>query len=437
MIARHDGRIAFVSGAIPGERVTAEMEHVRGGVIYARTLAVETPSPDRREPSADPSCGGSVYSHIAYPRQCALKGDVIADAFRRIARLPLDRDVTVHPSPEEGYRMRARLHVRGSRIGFFREGTHDLCDPAVSRQLLPETIDVLRDLGARLSSGGVGTARELDLTENVSGRERAMLVELTPGAGDTARRVLAAADATGLTGIVVVPVDAPDRTASRGRPWVTDVLALGEGGAQLTLRRHVASFFQGNRHLLEPLAQTVAELVPPGAIVDLYAGVGLFGLACAGLGRGPVIAVEGDRHAAQDLAANARPFGDAVSVRASSVESFLSREVLPDGAALLVDPPRTGLSREVAQRIADCDVRRIVYVSCDVATLARDVRRLIDARGFALEHIEAFDLFPNTAHVETVVVLARREAAEAAASAEVGLDAGIARVDDDWPRKPT
>ena len=407
MIARHDGQIVLVSGAIPGERVTAADEQVRGGVVYASTAAVESPSPDRRAPFDDPSCGGSVYSHIAYPRQCALKGEVIADAFRRIARLPLESAVPVRPSPEEGYRMRARLHVRGSQIGFFREGTHTLCDPVVSRQLLPDTSGVLQELAGRLSRAGIRSGRELELTENVPATERAILIELALGSGEDARPVLAAAaDAACLSGVVVAPVDAPDRTASRGRPWVTDLLALGPTGVQLTLRRHVASFFQGNRYLLEPLAQTVAALVPPGPVVDLYAGAGLFGLACAALGRGPVIAVEGDRHAAQDLEANARPLGDRVTVHASSVESFLSREAVPSSATLLVDPPRTGLSRVVSERIASLDVPHIVYVSCDVATLARDARRLIDA-GYELRHIEGFDLFPNTAHVETVVVFAR------------------------------
>jgi len=407
MLARHGGQIVFVSGAIPGERVSVEVEQVRGGVIYARTSEVEAASPDRRNPSGDPSCGGSVYSHIAYPRQCALKGEIVADAFRRIGRLPLDAAVPVTPSPERGYRMRARLHVRGAQVGFFREGTHTLCDPAGSGQLLPQTIQVLQDLSDRFSGSGVRSVRGLELAENMAGAERVVLFELTPGEGKSSREVLAAADAPGLTGVLVVPVDEPDRTASRGRPWVTDVLSLPAGGPEVTLRRHVASFFQGNRYLLEPLVQTVTGLIPEGAVVDLYAGAGLFGLACAALGRGPVVAVEGDRHAAQDLEVNARPFGGAVQVTASSVESFLSRARGPAAATLLVDPPRTGLSRQVTGSLASFDARRIVYVSCDVATLARDVRRLIDGGGYSLEHVEAFDLFPNTAHVETIAVLAR------------------------------
>src|SRR4051812_14898168 len=139
MIARHEGQIVFVSGAIPGERVRARVEQVRGGTAYAETIRVEESSPDRREPGGDPACGGNVFAHIAYPRQLQLKADIVADAFARIGKLPLNVIVPVRPSPEQGYRMRARLHVREGRIGFFREGTHDLCDATRTGQLLMAT----------------------------------------------------------------------------------------------------------------------------------------------------------------------------------------------------------------------------------------------------------------------------------------------------------
>jgi len=332
MIARHEGRVVFVSGAIPGERVRARVEHVKGGIAYATVTRVETASPDRREPRGDPACGGSVYAHIAYDRQTALKGEIIVDAFRRIGRVTLDAPVPVRPSPEEGYRMRARLHVRGSRIGFFREGSHSLCEPEATGQLLPATGAFLQELSARLRAADVLTARELELTENVPASERAVLVELMPGPGAMPHAVLPALDLPAATGVLVVRPDAPDRNASRGRPSVRDVLEVAQPGGpvRFTIRRHVLSFFQGNRYLLQPLIEGVAARVPAGPVVDLYAGAGLFGLACAALGRGPVVAVEGDRHGAQDLKDNAQPFGDTVRVVASAVEPFLSRDRLPE-----------------------------------------------------------------------------------------------------------
>src|SRR3954468_13196381 len=150
MIARVNGQIVLVGGAIPGERVTARIERSGKGVLYASVTSVAEPSPHRREPFTDPLCGGCLYAHIAYPRQLEIKSDVVADAFGRIGRIPLPGRVTGAASPDEGYRMRARLHVNGARIGFFREGTHDLCDARSTRQLLPATCDVLDHVGAAL-----------------------------------------------------------------------------------------------------------------------------------------------------------------------------------------------------------------------------------------------------------------------------------------------
>ncbi len=406
MIARDGARVVLVSGAIPGERVRALVERVRGGVVFARTSTVEKPSPDRRPAICDAACGGSAYAYIAYPRQLALKAEIVADAFRRIGRLPLENRVDVRPSPEDGYRMRARLHVRGTQIGFFREDSHELCDAAPTRQLLPETIAVIREAVGRLRRVK-GAVREIELSENAAASERALLVDMVPG-DDSAGTpdVLRAFDHPAITGVILRGGGRPLR--SRGSPYLTDTLALTVHGqsASLVLRRHVASFFQGNRYLLEPLVETVVSRVAPGRLIDLYAGAGLFGLAFAALGRGEVVAVEGDRQAADDLAHNARAFETRVQTFPAAVERYLGSRFDAAGATLLVDPPRTGLSKEAGAAIAASGSPRIVYVSCDVATLARDARRLVEA-GYKLDHVEAFDLFPNTAHVETVAVLSK------------------------------
>src|SRR5712671_2605132 len=143
MIARLDGQIVLVGGAIPGERVTARVERTGKGVLYAGTLSVDEASPDSRPVIGDPLCGGCLYAHISYPRQLDIKAQVIADAFGRIGRLKLASAVPVTGSPEQGYRMRARLHVRDGRAGFFREGTHEMCDVRPTRQLLPAACDVI------------------------------------------------------------------------------------------------------------------------------------------------------------------------------------------------------------------------------------------------------------------------------------------------------
>ncbi|HEX7136893.1 MAG TPA: TRAM domain-containing protein, partial [Vicinamibacterales bacterium] len=176
MIARLDGRVVLVTGAIPGERVRARLDRIGRGVAFATAIEVQEPSRDRRTGFPDPACGGCIYSHIAYPRQLEIKSHVVVDAFARIGHLELPAPVPVAASREDGYRMRARLHVRGGRLGFFREGTHDICDPRQSQQLLPETCDVLERLMASARSLG-DIVREVELSENIAATERVVYLE--------------------------------------------------------------------------------------------------------------------------------------------------------------------------------------------------------------------------------------------------------------------
>lgn len=400
MIARHEGRVVLVSGAIPGERVQARIARIGKGVAYADTVAVDEASPDRRAVSGDPLCGGCLYSHIDYARQLAIKGQVIVDAFTRIARLELPSSVSVAASREDGYRMRARLHVRGSRFGFFREGSHDLCDAGATRQLLPATIDALERLMAAVRSVGAHV-RDIELSENADATERVVHLEaaepLDPRLVDK---------------LVSVEGFTPG-------PYVTDTIAIGE--TPLRLRRHVLAFFQGNRYLLRDLVAHVVDRVPVGApLLDLYAGVGLFSVA-ASVARGAIaVAVEGDKTSYDDLAANAAAAGTNLTAIRAAVEGFgaglakpkpawptLRQEAIARGASglevVIVDPPRTGMSPEALGGLLALKPPRLIYVSCDVATLARDARKIVDA-GYSIDRIDAFDMFPNTPHVETVVV---------------------------------
>jgi 23S rRNA (uracil1939-C5)-methyltransferase len=397
MIARNNGQVVLVSGAIPGETVLARVERSGKGVVFARVVSVVDPSVDRRDPFTDPLCGGCLYAHIAYPRQLEIKGQVVADALTRIGRIPRTQPAAVAASPAEGYRMRARLHVRDGRIGFFREGTHEICDARATRQLLPETCDVLDRAAATLRSLGAGVVREVEVSENIAADQRALHLE-TAGSLDP-RPVAALAAGAGITGLTL------GSHLLGGDPHVVDTLAID--GCQLAFRRHVQSFFQGNRFLLGALVDRVLQHVPRRAeVVDLYAGVGLFSIAAAAAREAHVQAVEGDRAAARDLMFNAGAHQGAVEAMARPVESF----VRTAGGALdvlIIDPPRTGMSREALDRALPLDAAVVVYVSCDVATLARDVRRFIDT-GYRLAAVDAFDLFPNTPHVETVVKLDKK-----------------------------
>lgn len=405
MIAHAEGGVLFVTGAIPGERVIARVTRVSRGVAFADAVTIEEASSDRRPPFCDPACGGTAYAHIAYERQLVLKAEVIADGLTRIGRITPPSAVHVIASRTDGYRMRARMHVHGGRIGFFREATHELCEARGTSQLLTETCDVLDRLAAALQANQVTSVRELDVSENVDATSRAIHLDSVIGVSRAHLDVLGGI--VGLSGLTVTATRAagepPKTRLLAGDPYVFDRLAVQ--GSEVRLRRHVQSFFQGNRYLLARLVGHVVSLVPAGqSVVDLYAGVGVFAMALAQAGAASVRAVEGDPFAARDLEVNASA-DPRVMVYHQSVEHFLTRHQTA-AETVVIDPPRTGLSPEAVQGLLTLAARQIVYVSCDVATFARDARALV-AAGYQLERLDAFDLFPNTPHVETVAAFKR------------------------------
>lgn len=405
MLARHEGQVVLVSGAIPGERVMARLERNERGVAFASVAEVLQPSADRRPVSGDTRCGGNVFAHIDYARQLTLKGEIIQDAFKRIGRIPLAEAPPVVASPEHGYRMRARLHVSGGRIGFFLEGTHQVCDVGSTGQLSAETTDWVAALNRSLTRDQMRGLAAIEMAENIPGRERACHLELHSGVD--ARGYTGMGE--GLTGLSAHHTDRPGVVRIAGVPVVTDAVQVDDDPSHvLSLSRDARAFFQGNRFLVEPLVRRVVRLVADAPVIDLYAGVGLFGLSLAAAGRESVTAVEGDPVSQADLQRNAERFGDRVGVVRRSVESYLASVRKDDisAATVIVDPPRTGISKDAVAHLVRVQPSRIVYISCDVATLARDTRALHDA-GYGLAELTGIDLFPNTAHVESIAVLTR------------------------------
>jgi 23S rRNA (uracil1939-C5)-methyltransferase len=445
MLARHDGQVVLVAGAIPGERVRARIERVNKGMAFATTLAVIQPSSARREAVGDPLCGGTVYAHVAYAEQAAIKREVLRDALRHGGRIDWAGDLPVSSSPEHGYRMRARLHVRKGRVGFFREGTHDLCDCGGTGQLLPESVEAVRAFVDATPRPVRDAIDAIELTESIAADERVLHILWAPHARVNTlpldeiwqiERIQSSpltppTTSSKLTG---VSCDDPSTGLARtisGQPWVSDpleALVRAQQAQQVKparLRRHAASFFQANRYLVPDLVAAVHRAVSGdpnadgardgrGPIIDLYAGVGLFAITLAAIQPDAhIVAVEGDPSSAGDLAANAEAFASDsgnshhLHVEHSSVEHYLDRHPvtpLAPSSTLIVDPPRTGMSKQALDGVLRARASRLVYVSCDVATLSRDLRRMIDA-GYRLDHLEAFDLFPNTAHVESLAVL--------------------------------
>ncbi|MBA3270453.1 MAG: TRAM domain-containing protein, partial [Acidobacteria bacterium] len=186
MIARHDGAIVLVSAVIPGETVEAEVEKMQRGTIWARPTRILQRSADRVAPEGDWRCGGNVFAHMSYDRQLAIKREIVRDAFTRIGRMTTPEHLPVIGSAVDGYRMRARLHVQGARVGFFREGTHQLCAAGPTRQLQPDTVESLERLAAALESHQPARISELEVSESCDAGQRVVHLEIAEAA-DPAR----------------------------------------------------------------------------------------------------------------------------------------------------------------------------------------------------------------------------------------------------------
>jgi len=422
MLARHDGRVILVAGGIPGEAVEAQIERVARGVAYARVVQVLDADPDRRSVDGDWTCGGRGYAFIAYERQLALKRAIVTDAFARIAHLALPGPLAIAPSPEQGYRMRARWYVRHGQIGFLREGTHEICDAEQTGFVRRETSGIMARLGDVIRRHRLAQIVSAEIGENLEATERVCHLACA-GTTLSASDVAALWPIEGLTGLTAgvhaehAEHDEHDEHGERvvtqlaGSPYAADPIgaltsrASDEASVNL-LRRRAQAFFQANRFLVRTVADAVLAHLPEGPVVDLYAGVGLFGCAAAASGWTDVTAVEGDPISAADLEGNASSYPGMTVIHAP-VERFFRGHASSAGATFIVDPPRTGISREAVRGLIALNPTRVIYVSCDVATLARDVRHFVDA-GYHWRHMEAFDLFPNTAHIECMVVLDRR-----------------------------
>lgn len=404
-VARHEGRVVFVADAIPGERVVARVHDDRHDRFWrADAVEVLDASPDRRpHPWAeagidrDPAerAGGAEFGHIAPARQRALKAEVLADAMRRFAELEIDARVRAVPltdagspadagipeapadSPAEGWRTRVRLHVDAEgRVGPYAARSHRVV-PVTSLPLAVPELEAIAPLDQRFR-----------------GADRVDLV--APSGGD-AQFVVHHAD---------------DR--ERGpRPGIRELV----GDREFRLDRD--GFWQVHRGAARTLTRAVQELVddalfdPRAANLDLYGGVGLLA-AALGDRFGETVritSVEADTRATEHAAEN---LADWVGARAvtSRVDRYLAelaeasaaeRARLAD-ATIVLDPPRQGAGREVVDGIAALRPRQLVYVACDPVALARDVG-LFRARGYELAELAAFDLFPDTHHLETVARL--------------------------------
>jgi 23S rRNA (uracil1939-C5)-methyltransferase len=404
-LARLGGRVVFVPRAFAGDRVRGRVREVRPGWAEASLEEVLAPAAARRAAPCPyvPRCGGCVYQDLGYEAQLRAKEAVLRESLAR-AGVRWDGDVAVRSSPEEGWRLRASLHVAARRegllLGLRQEGTRRVVDVERCLQLSEGMNEAWIDLRALLTGRPeLGSrVRGVDLLESPDGAVRVAALATTV-APHEATAFAGIPWPRGLTGLGI-------ETSRRGLHWLHGEPFVDMKVGALVLRVHVRSFFQANRFLYESLAGTVADLLPgTGRILDLYAGVGLFALPLAARDGAEVVAVERAPTAVRDARANVdRNRLEGVRVVGEDVGEALAALRPEPGERVILDPPRTGLEREVVDRVTARRPEAVVYVSCDPPTLGRDLARFA-AGGYEADTVQMFDLFPDTFHLETVVRL--------------------------------
>ena len=425
-VARIEGMAVFVKGALQGERADVLIEHVGHSAAWGRIQRLQRLSPARREPDCPlyGKCGGCQFRHMAYEEELEAKRQRVEDALRRIGGAELAVPVIHGAEDTRRYRNKVQFPVAEGAIGYYQGRTHRVVD-VEDCLLQPEADTLCRaavkgwmerfHIPAYDERTGKGLVRHLFLRTNSAGETLCCLVvngKSVPHAEELADALRAAVPA--LAGVVLgvntrrtnVILGSEFHTL-RGRDWLEEKLC-GH-----TFRLSVPSFFQVNRAQTEILyrrALDFAALTGTETVVELYCGIGAISLTLAERAR-QVIGVEVVPRAVEDAQENARRNGLADRTRfecgdASGLAARLAEEgVRPD--VVVVDPPRKGLAPEVVDAIGSMGPERVVYVSCDPATLARDVKRFGEL-GYGPVKAEAVDLFPRTAHVETVVLLQQK-----------------------------
>jgi 23S rRNA (uracil1939-C5)-methyltransferase len=413
------GKALFVPFVLPGEVVSAEITEERSGFARAKLVEIRQVSAARVAPPCPYfyRCGGCQYQHADYARQLHWKRDILLETLERTAHIRLERDVQLHSAEPYQYRNRTRLKVRSApelAIGYHRLGTHELLPVTkcpISSPLVQRAIQALWNLG----SDDVGALREVQFFADHS--DTKLLVEFYTGRDRDRQSLQPLVNSfreqlPEIVGIAAFPwspgVDEENRSPVPGSKTPLSVITFGDNSLEYitahgTFRVSAGSFFQSNRFLIDELVTTAIGGAKGATALDLYAGTGLFTLPLAAR-FDRVIAVEASPFSFGDLEHNAPPNVKPVQ---ATTEKYLDKVGRGPGLDLvLLDPPRSGMGEHGAGKLGHTQVRRITYVSCDPATLARDLR-VLTASGFRVESAHLIDLFPQTFHMETVVHLTR------------------------------
>ncbi|HEY5431133.1 MAG TPA: 23S rRNA (uracil(1939)-C(5))-methyltransferase RlmD [Solirubrobacteraceae bacterium] len=423
-VARTDGYVVFVPGAIPGDRVRAVIGKRKRAYAEARVTEIVEPSRERIAPVADHP--GAPWQVLPYERQLEVKQEQVLDALRRIGKLDGFALEPIVPAVSQ-WRYRNKLEYSfgtgpsGELVcGFHAPGRWDEIVAIEDCLLASQRANAAREqivswcraqgLTAYDRRGGEGMLRNLVVREGR--RTGALQVRLVTGPGRLNRESLAAA-AEGLDGVLWTRQSSLGETTQGGE---TELLAgsdrFEETVSDMRFEISASAFFQTNTEMAERLYQLAIEYARPGGferVYDLYCGIGTIGLLMSprvaevwGLELVPEAISDAIANARHNEIDNAHFFAGDVRL---AMRELVERAGRPD--VLMVDPPRSGLSQKIVRRIIEASPSRIVYVSCNPTTLAPNAAQLVEA-GYELVRVRPVDMFPQTPHIECVAELVRR-----------------------------
>jgi 23S rRNA (uracil1939-C5)-methyltransferase len=412
-LAHHEGHTVFAPFVLPDENVSIEPVETRKKFIRGRVAQIKTPSIDRAVPACPyfGVCGGCDYQHIPYELQLRYKSEILRETLSRLGRVQWEGPIVPHASPPFGYRNRvqwkiARAESGSLEIGYFQAGSQKLC---AIRQCPIASPGLNVALGAivNLLQSGKLPAELREIEAFVDQDDNQLLLNLALDTADGAVGAITELLRSALPAASTLLIH--DRRSDRFELSGPGHISYRVGNHNYRIGH--LSFFQVNRFLLDELVRAVVAETRGRLALDLFAGVGLFSVPLANRFE-RLIAVESNVAAVRDLEANLQASGAASpNLRHTTVEAFLEHwHDRPD--LVVLDPPRTGVAARALSRLIKIAPQEIVYLSCDPATLARDLAILAgdtqNPGAYRISEVHLVDIFPQTYHIEALVRLSRR-----------------------------